>query len=83
MCQLENTVDDNFVIDKHPGFDNVWLAGGGSFHGFKFGPVTGDYVAHRVVGRDKNPELAPIFKIKQQTFSEATSRNPFVDDLME
>jgi hypothetical protein len=41
-------------------------------------PVTGDYVAHRVVGRDKQPELAPIFKIKEQTFSDATSRNPFV-----
>ena len=78
VCQLENTVDENFIIDKHPGFDNVWLAGGGSFHGFKFGPVTGDYVAHRVVGRDKNPELAPIFKIKEQTFPEASGRSPVV-----
>ena len=83
VCQLDSTVDANFIIDKHPGFDNVWLAGGGSDHGFKFGPVTGDYVAHRVVGRDKHPELAPIFKIKPQTFSDAPSRNPFVDDLME
>jgi glycine/D-amino acid oxidase-like deaminating enzyme len=83
VCQLDNTVDENFIIDKHPGFDNVWLAGGGSYHGFKFGPVTGDYVAHRVVGRDKHPELAPVFKIKPQTFADATSRNPFVNDLME
>jgi glycine/D-amino acid oxidase-like deaminating enzyme len=83
VCQLENTVDGNFIIDKHPGFDDVWLAGGGSFHGFKFGPVTGDYVAHRVVGRDKHPELAPIFKIKPRTFADATSRNPVVNDLME
>jgi glycine/D-amino acid oxidase-like deaminating enzyme len=83
VCQLDSTVDANFIIDKHPAFDNVWLAGGGSDHGFKFGPVTGDYVAHRVVGRDKNPELAPIFKIKEQTFSDAASRNPFVSDPME
>ena len=83
VCQLDSTVDANFIIDKHPGFDNVWLAGGGSDHGFKFGPVTGDYVAHRVVGRDKYPELAPIFKIKPQTFADATSRNPFVHGLME
>jgi glycine/D-amino acid oxidase-like deaminating enzyme len=82
VCQLDSTVDANFIIDKHPGFDNVWLAGGGSDHGFKFGPVTGDYVAHRVVGRDKYPDLAPIFKIKEQTFSDATSGNPLVDDLM-
>ena len=83
VCQLDSTVDANFIIDKHPGFDNVWLAGGGSDHGFKFGPLTGDYVAHRVVGRDKYPELAPIFKIKEQTFSDATNRNPLADDLME
>ena len=82
VCQLDSTVDANFIVDKHPGFDNVWLAGGGSDHGFKFGPVTGDYVAHRVVGRDKYPELAPIFKLKDQTF-DATSRNPFAVDLME
>jgi sarcosine oxidase len=83
VCQLDSTVDANFIIDKHPGFDNVWLAGGGSDHGFKFGPVTGDYVAHRVVGRDKHPELAPIFKIKPQTFADATSQSPFLDDVME
>jgi glycine/D-amino acid oxidase-like deaminating enzyme len=83
VCQLDSTVDANFIVDKHPGFDNVWLAGGGSDHGFKFGPVTGDYVAHRVVGRDKYPELAPIFKIKEQTFSDTTNRNPLADDLME
>jgi sarcosine oxidase len=81
VCQLDSTVDANFIIDKHPGFDNVWLAGGGSDHGFKFGPVTGDYVAHRVVGRDKHPELAPIFKIKPQTFSDATNPKPFVDPM--
>ena len=71
VCQLDSTVDANFIIDKHPGFDNVWLAVGGSDHGFKFGPVTGDYVAHRVVGRDKYPELASIFKIKEETFPDA------------
>ena len=83
VCQLDSTVDSNFIIDQHPGFDNVWLAGGGSDHGFKFGPVTGDYVAHRVVGRDRYPELAPIFKIKPQTFSDATNPKAFVDDPME
>ena len=40
-CQYETTPDTNFVIDRHPAFDNVWLAGGGSGHGFKHGPVIG------------------------------------------
>jgi sarcosine oxidase len=83
VCQLDSTVDANFIIDKHPGFDNVWLAGGGSDHGFKFGPVTGDYVAHRVVGRDKQPELAATFRIKPETFPDATSRAPALNDGME
>jgi len=33
-----------------------WSAG--LLHGFKMGPVAGDYTAQRVVGRDRNPELA-------------------------
>nr|QIQ10694.1 Monomeric sarcosine oxidase [uncultured bacterium] len=74
ICQLDSTVDGNFIVDRHPGFDNVWLAGGGSDHSFKFGPVTGDYVAHRVVGRDKQPELASTFALKAETFPEATGK---------
>jgi sarcosine oxidase len=27
----------------------VWLAGGGSGHGFKHGPALGEYVASRVI----------------------------------
>ena len=30
VCQYETTPDTNFVIDRHPDFDNVWLVGGGS-----------------------------------------------------
>ena len=43
-CQYETTPDTNFVIDRHPTFDNVWLVGGGSGHGFKHGPSIGRYV---------------------------------------
>lgn len=78
ICQSDNTVDRNFIVDRHPGMDNVWLVGGGSYHGFKFGPVSGDYVAHRVVGRDKSPELVATFKIKAETFVEVESSPPRV-----
>ncbi|HEU0177220.1 MAG TPA: FAD-dependent oxidoreductase [Blastocatellia bacterium] len=49
VCQYENTSNGDFLIDRHPDFDNVWLAGGGSGHGFKHGPALGEYVAARVV----------------------------------
>jgi monomeric sarcosine oxidase len=52
VCQYENTSNGDFLIDRHPEFENVWLVGGGSGHGFKHGPVVGEYVAARVNGDD-------------------------------
>jgi glycine/D-amino acid oxidase-like deaminating enzyme len=49
VCQYENTSNGDFLIDRHPDFDNVWLVGGGSGHGFKHGPALGEYVATRVI----------------------------------
>ena len=49
-CQYETTPDTNFVIDRHPAFDNVWLVGGGSGHGFKHGPSIGRYVTKLLDG---------------------------------
>ena len=50
VCQYENTSNGDFLIDRHPGFENVWLVGGGSGHGFKHGPAVGEYVAKMVFG---------------------------------
>lgn len=49
VCQYENTSNGDFLIDRHPAFENVWLVGGGSGHGFKHGPALGEYVAARVI----------------------------------
>ncbi len=68
VCQTEMSVDENFIVQKHPQWDNVWIAGGGSGHGFKHGPVVGDYVARRVAGKDEEPELEATFRIKPETF---------------
>lgn len=50
VCQYENTSNGDFLIDKHPQFENVWLVGGGSGHGFKHGPAVGEYVAQMITG---------------------------------
>ncbi len=50
VCQYENTSNGDFLIDRHPQFENVWIAGGGSGHGFKHGPVVGEYVARMIAG---------------------------------
>jgi len=49
VCQYENTSNGDFLIDRHPEMENVWLVGGGSGHGFKHGPSLGEYVAKRVL----------------------------------
>jgi sarcosine oxidase len=41
----------------------VWLAGGGSAEGFKFGPMVGEYVAERVLGQQGDPMLAKAFSL--------------------
>jgi len=45
VCQYENTWNGDFLMDRHPDFENVWLAGGGSGHGFKHGPALGEHLS--------------------------------------
>ena len=65
VCQLENTADEHFLIDRHPDYDNVWIAGGGSGHGFKHGPIVGEYIADRAMGRPADPSFAKVFAIER------------------
>jgi glycine/D-amino acid oxidase-like deaminating enzyme len=56
VCQYENSPDSNYVIDRHPGAQNVWIVGGGSGHGFKMGPALGEYVADAILNhKPSNP----------------------------
>jgi sarcosine oxidase len=56
VCQYETTPDTHFLIDRHPGFSNVWLVGGGSGHGFKHGPAIGEAVLALLDGRPRSAE---------------------------
>jgi glycine/D-amino acid oxidase-like deaminating enzyme len=64
VCQYENTANGDFLIDRHPGFENVWLVGGGSGHGFKHGPVVAEYVTARIEGRGV---IEPRFALATKT----------------
>jgi len=50
VCQYENTSSGDFLIDRHPDLPDIWLVGGGSGHGFKHGPVVGEYLTERIDG---------------------------------
>src|SRR6185503_9444349 len=44
-CLFTNTPDEHFILDAHPGTDNVYIAAGFSGHGFKFASVVGEILA--------------------------------------
>jgi len=67
-CHYESSVDRDFIVDRHPDLENVWIAGGGSAEGFKFGPVIGEYIARRVLGRETDPALDAEFRLKPEQF---------------
>jgi glycine/D-amino acid oxidase-like deaminating enzyme len=50
VCQYEVTDNEHYLIDRHPTLTNVWIAGGGSGHGYKNGPAVGRYVADLIDG---------------------------------
>lgn len=60
VCQYENTSNGDFLIDRHPAVENVWLVGGGSGHGFKHGPAVGEHVAALISG---NGRVEPRFAL--------------------
>jgi sarcosine oxidase len=68
VCQYEETADTHFILDRHPDLDNVWIAGGGSGHGFKHGPVIGSYLVSRLAGAPASAE--------EGRFSLAHARQP-------
>jgi glycine/D-amino acid oxidase-like deaminating enzyme len=55
VCQYEQTSDSNFIMDRHPQMDNVWLLGGGSGHGFKHGPALGEMIGELIL-KDREPD---------------------------
>ena len=66
VCQYENTSNGDFLVDRHPERDDVWLVGG-SGHGFKHGPAVGEYVAARIAdGKPVEPRFTLATKHRAQ-----------------
>jgi glycine/D-amino acid oxidase-like deaminating enzyme len=62
VCQYESSPDSHFIVDRHPASPNVWIAGGGSGHGFKMGPALGELLANLVLS-DAEPD--PQFRLSR------------------
>lgn len=72
VCQYENSPDGHLIVDKHPTLKNVWIAGGGSGHGFKLSPAVGEMVAESIVN---GKELPAQFKLDRATAKPSTQWN--------
>ncbi|MGH9458640.1 MAG: FAD-dependent oxidoreductase, partial [Thermoanaerobaculia bacterium] len=67
VCQYENTPDGDLILDRHPGAKNVWIAGGGSGHGFKLAPAVGEMIARAVVDGESLPEEFALERLADPT----------------
>jgi len=68
VCQYENSSNGDFLIDRAPGHDRVWLVGAGSGHGFKHGPAVGRRVAAHVL--DPAVAVEPRFSLASKGLSQ-------------
>ncbi|EXJ94141.1 hypothetical protein A1O1_02534 [Capronia coronata CBS 617.96] len=57
LCWDADTPDRHFLVTPHPDHEGLFLATGGSAHGFKFMPVLGRYIADMLEGK-LEPEIA-------------------------
>ncbi len=69
VCQYENSPDGHFIVDRHPEASNVWLAGGGSGHGFKLGPALGEHLAQCVLGETQPEPMFSLARVAQGSVS--------------
>ena len=51
LCWDADTADRHFLVTPHPKYSGLFMATGGSAHGFKFFPVLGKYVADALEGK--------------------------------
>lgn len=72
VCQYENTPDSNFIIDRHPRAEQVWIVGGGSGHGFKHGPALGEMVATLVMEQERPNALFRLDRFQKKSVAGAT-----------
>ena len=68
VCQYENSSNGDFLVDRAPGHDRVWLVGAGSGHGFKHGPAVGRRVAAHVL--DATTPIEPRFSLASKGLSQ-------------
>ncbi|KAF7515178.1 hypothetical protein PCG10_003566 [Penicillium crustosum] len=66
LCWYTDTPTGDFIIDRHPVMDGLFVATGGAGHAFKFLPILGKYVADCFENRASR-EIRQKWKLKPPT----------------
>ena len=65
-CMFTNSPDEHFILDAHPGVQNVFLAAGFSGHGFKFASVVGEIMTDLALdGGAKYADQLSMFRVSR------------------
>ncbi|KAM4823116.1 peroxisomal sarcosine oxidase [Urocitellus parryii] len=59
-CMYTNTPDKNFILDRHPKYDNIVIGAGFSGHGFKLSPVVGKILYELSMKLTPSYDLTPF-----------------------
>ena len=62
ICWYTDTPTSDWLIDYHPKYQGLFVATGGSGHGYKFLPVIGERIADVLQGRDRDELGAELRK---------------------
>jgi glycine/D-amino acid oxidase-like deaminating enzyme len=73
-CHYESSLNRDFIIDWHPQYSNVLLAGAGNAEGAKFAILIGDYVAQRLLRIEGDAEIDRRFRIPEDTYTSAAAK---------
>jgi len=74
ICWYTDTPKGDFIIAYHPGYEGLFLATGGSGHGYKFLPVIGERIVDCVEGS------TPVEFREKWAWSEGTVENVVTED---
>ena len=69
VCQYENSLDGNFIMNYHKKNDKVLVLSGSSGHGFKLGPGLGEMVKNILIFNDEIPKEFNIERLKTKDTS--------------
>lgn len=67
LCWYCDTQDGDFLITHHPDHQALFVATGGSGHGFKFFPVIGDKIVDAIEGK-LEPDLQHAWRWREETY---------------